>query len=318
MERRKLGSQGPEISVVGYGAWEAGGDMWGENESDDQVMDAIRAAIDSGMNWIDTAEVYGHGRSEELVGRAIRGRREDVLIFTKVAPQEEDGGGTGFRPEEVSKAIQGSLDRLGVDHVDLYQLHWPDDSVPVEETWGAMASIQEDGLARHIGVSNFDIPMIERCEDIRHVDSLQNQFSLFHQEDRHDLLPWLDEHGIGYLAYGPLAYGLLTGAITRETTFDPGDWRSGRFPGMGYYTRLFAPGVFEPNLEKVERLKPIAERAGTTVSSLALRWIVEQRGATAAIAGSRNPAHVRENARAGELSLSPDVLAEVDAIFDED
>jgi aryl-alcohol dehydrogenase-like predicted oxidoreductase len=311
MELRKLGRQGPDISVVGYGAWEAGGDMWGSNESDDSVVSAIQTAIDAGMTWIDTAEVYGKGRSEDLVGKAIAGRQDDVLVFTKVAPKP---AGSGFQREQVKAALRGSLGRLGIDHVDLYQLHWPDLSVPVEDTWGAMAELQEQGLARHIGVSNFDRPLVERCLAVRHVDSVQNEFSLFRPDDRKRLLPWLGEHGIGYLAYGPLAFGLLTGAIREDTTFPKDDWRSGSM-GMSSYDRLFAPRVRAANLEKVDRLRAIAERLGTHVAPLALRCVLQQQGVTAAIAGSRNPEHVRSNASAGDLRMDEQTLQEIEAIF---
>jgi aryl-alcohol dehydrogenase-like predicted oxidoreductase len=163
-------------------------------------------------------------------------------------------------------------------------------------------------------VSNFDRPLVERCLAIRHVDSVQNEFSLFHQDDRRRLLPWLEEQGVGYLAYGPLAFGLLTGAITEDTTFHPRDWRSGTM-GMSSYQRLFSPRKLRQNLDKVERLRPIAERVGTELAPLALRWVVEQRGVTAAIAGSRNPGHVRSNASAGDLSLDEKTLQEIDAVF---
>jgi aryl-alcohol dehydrogenase-like predicted oxidoreductase len=305
MRMRKLGREGPEISVVGFGAWEAGGDEWGPNVSEEAVLDAIRAAPDSGMTWIDTAEVYGDGRSEELVGRAIAGRRDEVLIFTKVAPEPE---GSGLRPEQVRRAIRGSLRRLGTDHVDLYQVHWPDPGVPVEETWGTMAALVEEGLARHVGVSNFDRDLVERCLAIRHVDSVQNHFSLLKQRDRSELLPWLAEQGVGYLAYAPLGYGLLTDAVTEKTTFPPHDWRS---RGEGF----FAPDQLPGHLRKVEAMRAIAERTGLSLATLALRWAVEQTGVTAAIAGSRNPEHVRANAAAGEEGLDPEVLAELDAIF---
>jgi aryl-alcohol dehydrogenase-like predicted oxidoreductase len=311
MELRKLGRQGPEISVVGYGAWEAGGDMWGSNESDDAVIAAIRAAKDAGMTWIDTAEVYGDGRSEELVGRAVAGNGGGVSIFTKLAPKP---AGSGFRPEQVRSGIQGSLKRLGVDHVELYQLHWPDLSVPVEDTWGAMAELRDEGLARHIGVSNFDRPLVQRCLTVRHVDSVQNELSLFRQDDRKRLLPWLEEQGVGYLAYGPLAFGLLTGAIREDTVFPENDWRSGGM-GMGNYGRLFSPRVRAKNLEKVDRLRPIADRVGTQPATLALRWVIEQRGVTAAIVGSRNPEHTRGNAAAGDLQLDEATLKEIEEIF---
>ena len=311
MELRKLGREGPEISVVGYGAWEAGGDMWGPNESDSVVVEAIRAAVEAGMTWIDTAEVYGDGRSEELVGQATAGLGDDILVFTKVAPKP---AGSGFRTEQVKGAIHGSLQRLGRDQVDLYQLHWPDLSVPVEETWTAMAELQDAGLVRHIGVSNFDRVLVGRCLAIRHVDSVQNEFSLFSRDDSRRLLPWLDEHGVGYLAYGPLAFGLLTGAIREDASFPDSDWRSGKM-GMSSYDRLFAPRVRAKHLVKVDRLRPIAERLGTDLATLALRWVVEQRGVTAAIAGSRNPRHVRDNAAAGDLRLDEKTLQEIDEIF---
>jgi aryl-alcohol dehydrogenase-like predicted oxidoreductase len=309
MEMRKLGNQGPEISVVGYGAWEAGGDFWGPNESEDMVIAAIQAGIESGMNWVDTAEVYGKGRSEKLVGRAVAGMRDRVLIFTKVAPRPE---GTGFRPEQVKKAIAASLERLETDHVDLYQLHWPDRSVPLEETWGAMAEIQDEGLVRHIGLSNVSRAMVERCLDIRHVDSVQNKFSLLHQDDRDDLLPSLAEWGVGYLAYSPLGLGLLSGGITKETQFHPQDFRGG---GRGSVPEDFKPQKLATILAKVEKVKPIAERVGTSLAPLALRWVVEQTGVTAAIAGSRKAHHVRSNATAGDLRLDRQTLDEIDRIF---
>ncbi|HEV8421609.1 MAG TPA: aldo/keto reductase [Actinomycetota bacterium] len=309
MEMRKLGSQGPEISVIGYGAWEAGGDFWGPNESDEMVIAAIQAGLESGMNWIDTAEVYGKGHSEELVGKAVSGRRDETFLFTKVAPRPE---GTGFRPDQVKQALQASLQRLGTDHVDLYQLHWPDRSVPLEETWGAMAGLQDEGLALHIGVSNVSRSMVERCLDIRHVDSVQNQFSLLNQEDRDDLLPSLSEWGVGYLAYSPLGLGILSGTITRDTQFHPQDFRGG---ARGSVPENFKPRNLASNLSKVEKLRPIAKRLGTTLAPLALRWVVEQTGVSAAIAGSRKADHVRSNATAGDLRLDRQTLDEIDSIF---
>src|SRR5919198_4592573 len=173
MEMRKLGSQGPEISVVGYGAWEAGGDFWGPNESDDMVIAAMQAGLEAGMTWIDTAEIYGLGRSEELVAKAMAGRRDDLFIFTKVAPKPP---GTGFRPDQVKQAIHSSLERLGTDHVDLYQLHWPDRSVPLEETWGAMLALREEGLNRAVGGSNVNRWYVEQCAAVGPVDSVQDEF----------------------------------------------------------------------------------------------------------------------------------------------
>jgi aryl-alcohol dehydrogenase-like predicted oxidoreductase len=309
MQTRQLGSQGPEISVVGFGAWEAGGDWWGPNASEDGVIEAIRAGLDAGMTWVDTAEVYGRGRSEELVGRAIEGRRDQVLVFTKVGGP---GSGTGYRPEQVRTALQASLDRLGTDHVDLYQIHWPDESVRLEDTWGAMADLADEGLTRWVGVSNFGRDEVERCLAIRHVDSVQNRFSLIHHEDRTDLLAWLAERGVGYLAYSPLGLGLLTGAIGPGHRFDEGDVRGGR---QGGQPADFRPGRVERILARVDRLRPVADRLGISLAQLALRWVLEQDGLTAAIAGSRNPAHARSNAATGDAQLDEAAQEEIEGIF---
>jgi aryl-alcohol dehydrogenase-like predicted oxidoreductase len=308
MLTRKLGSNGPEITVVGFGTWEAGGQAWGKNESDEAVIDAIRAGLDAGITWIDTAEVYGDGISEQLVGRAIEGRRDGVVVATKVAPEPE---GTGFRPEQVRAAAQQSMDRLGIDRIDVYQLHWPDKDVPVEETWGAMAALVDEGLVGAIGVSNFDRELIERCEAVRHVESLQQNFSMLVLDDR-DLIRWCDEQGTGVLAYGPLAFGLLTGAITRDTVYVDGDWRT--HLDDPDTNRLFGPGNLDRSLAVADGVRRAADRLGVTPAEVALAWTVAQPGVTSAIAGSRNPQHVRENARAGDLELDADTLRELDGL----
>ncbi len=312
MRTRRLGSAGPEISVVGYGAWEAGGGSeWGAQKPDEHVVDTVRTALDAGITWIDTAEVYGAGRSEELVGRAIAGRRDDVLVFTKVGPAPD---GTGFRPEDVAKACRGSLDRLGIEHIDLYQLHWPDSTgVPVEETWGAMVRLVEEGLVRHIGVSNFDRALIERCEAIRHVDSLQPEFSMLQLENR-DLIAWCGERGIGTITYGPLAYGILTGRVSDETTFDEGDHRA---PGGDVWETFLRPDAIGGTMAVVDGIRPIAERLGASVADVAIAWNVAQPGVTAAIVGSTDPEHVRSNAAAGDLVLDADALRELDRVVSE-
>ena len=291
--------------MIGYGAWEAGGDAWGPNESEGVVIEAIRAGLDAGIGWIDTAEVYGDGVSERLVGKAIQGHRDDVVVASKVAPRPE---GSGFRPADVRKACEGSLERLGTDRIDLYQLHWPDpEGTPLEETWAAMAMLQDEGKVGSIGVSNFDREQIERCLAIRHVDSLQPEFSMLNQEHA-ELIRWCGERGVGVVSYGPLAFGLLTGAITADTRFPPGDWR-GEEPSEGPFADLAA------SLKVVDRLRPVAERLGCSLSQLALAWNVHQPGVTAAIAGSRNPAHIRTNAAAGDIELAEATIAELDAIL---
>jgi aryl-alcohol dehydrogenase-like predicted oxidoreductase len=303
----KLGSQGPDLSVIGFGAWEAGmGREWDDAPPEEQVIRAIATVFETGINWIDTAEVYGNGTSERLVARAVAGRRDEILIATKVAPSPD---GSGFRAGQVHQACRKSLERLSTDRIDLYQLHWPDESgVSIEETWGAMASLVDEGLVRHIGVSNFDRDLIERCLAVRHVDSLQQEFSMLVLDDR-ELIRWCGDQGIGVLAYGPLAYGLLTGAITSNTKFARGDHRRVE------KGRLFGPGKRERSLAVVEGLAPVAERLGITVSQLALAWTEHQPGVTSAIAGSRNPEHVRSNAAAGDVVLDAATLAELEQIL---
>ena len=308
MQTHRLGSRGPELSVIGFGAWEAGGTQWGPNESDEAVIEAMRAALDAGIDWIDTAEVYGKGVSESLVGRAIAGRRDEVFVATKVAPSNE---GSGFRPDQVRAACEGSLGRLGIDHIDLYQLHWPDETgVPVEDTWGAVQELVRSGAVRFAGVSNFDRDLIERCEAIGHVDSLQQEFSMVNLQDR-ELIRWCGERGTGVVSYGPLGFGLLTGAIGEDTVFADEDWRSGSYEDAG----LFAAEARRGALRVVEGMRPIAERLGITLAQLALAWNVRQPGVTAAIAGSRSPGHVRDNAGAGDVELDAETLAELDALL---
>lgn len=310
MKMERLGSQGPAISAVGFGSWEAGGQAWGPEVPEERTIEAIRTGINSGMNWIDTAEVYGGGRSEELVGKAIAG--PDVMVFTKVAAK---GAGSGYHPAGVRKGAEASLRRLGREVIDLYQIHWPSSKVPLEETWGAMAQLVDDGLVRYIGVSNFDRKRIETCEAIRHVDSLQPHFSMLHQDGRDDLFAFCESNGTGIIAYGPLAYGLLTGAFTKKTTFTEDDWRGGGH-GMSYYDELFAPGKFEVNVERSDSLKPVAERLSVTLPQLALAWVFHQKGVTGAIAGSRSPEHVKDNAGAGSITLSGSDLQEIDSILE--
>ena len=296
---------GPELSVVGFGGWEAGGDAWGPNRSESEVIDAVGAGLDAGMNWVDTAEVYGDGVSEMLVGKALAGRRDGIFLATKVAPGSE---GTGFRPEQVRAACDASLGRLGVDAIDLYQLHWPDRSgVPVEDTWGAIGGLVDAGKVRWVGVSNFDRTLIERCSAIRHVDSLQQEFSLVRPEDR-ELIRWCGEAGIGVLSYSPLGAGLLTGAFDREDAQRIDDWRaSDGLTSVGHLDRVFA---------LVDGMRPVAERLGVSLPQLALAWNWQQPGVTSAIAGSRDAEHTRSNAAAGNLELDGATLAELDALID--
>jgi aryl-alcohol dehydrogenase-like predicted oxidoreductase len=303
MQTRRLGSAGPDMSVIGFGAWEAGGDAWGQNSSEEAVIGAMLAGLEAGMTWIDTAEVYGEGVSERLVGRAVADRRDRVLVATKLAPAPE---GTGFRPEQVRAGCEASLARLGIDVIDLYQLHWPDATgVPIEDTWGAMAGLQDAGTVRYLGVSNLDRELIERCEAVRHVDSLQQEFSMLALDDR-ELIRWCGELGTGVVSYGPLGFGLLTGTISREQAASASDWR--REPDGP-----FTDDKLDHDLAIVEALRPIAARLGIAMAQLALAWNVAQPGVTSAIAGSRDPGHARDNAAAGDVQLDAPTLAEIEA-----
>ena len=245
------------------------------------------------------------GVSVWLVGTALAGRRVGIFRPTMVAPAPE---GTGFRPEQVRAACDASLGRLGVDVIDLYQLHWPDRSgVPVEDTWGAIGGLVDAGKVRWVGVSNFDRTLIERCSGIRHVDTLQQEFSLVRPEDR-ELIRWCGEAGIGVLSYSPLGAGLLTGAFDREDAQRIDDWRaSDGLTSVGHLDRVFA---------LVDGMRPVAERLGVSLPQLALAWNWQQPGVTSAIAGSRDAGHTRSNAAAGDLELDGGTLAELDALTD--
>src|ERR1044071_7790272 len=220
LDRRKLGRNGPEITTIGFGAWAAGGPWkvgWGPQDDNDSIA-AIRRSLDLGVNWIDTAAIYGLGHSEEVVGLALEGYpRDQVMIATKCG-READETGTphaNLRPDFILKEVESSLRRLKTDYIDLYQFHWPDTETgtPLEESWSVMAEIQDSGKARYIGVSNFDVPLMERCEPIRHVDSLQPPYSLVRRDAEAETLPWCRNNGTGVIVYIPMQSGLLSGAF---------------------------------------------------------------------------------------------------------
>jgi aryl-alcohol dehydrogenase-like predicted oxidoreductase len=321
MEHRAFGGS-LEISVLGIGTWQAGGPrglngVW-KDVPVERAIEALHAGLDAGMNWIDTAESYGAGHSEKLVGRVLRERNERPLIFTKVTPEPY---GTGIKPDQIRRAVEGSLERLGVERIDLYQIHWFESLLPgetkpisVETVWDAMAGLVQEGVVSHIGVSSFTRAEVERCHEIHPVTSVQNEFSLLRRDDRAELLPWLAQHGIGYLCYSPLAGGLLTGSISANTVFDDNDWRSGKLEG---YSPLFLAENLPRNLEAVEALETVATTLDCPIAEIALRWALAQRGVTGAILGSSNAKHVAANALAGEGGLTAAALAQIDGVLDE-
>lgn len=310
MNTRELGGDGAAISVIGYGAWEAGGGYYGQNPPDEELVAAMRAGFDAGVNWVDTAEAYGAGHSEELVGEAIDGRGE-VLVATKVVMRPF---GSGLDAGGIRAGVDASRRRLRRETLDLYQLHLPDPSVPLEESWETMARLVDEGVVRQIGVSNFPLELLKRCERIRHLDTVQLHFSLLYGEDHRRLQPFCEDNGIAILAYGPLGFGVLTGTMTPDTRFAEDDWRSGGVPiPTPIYEQVFAPGVFEKHLAAVDALRPIARGKGISLAQLALAWVVAQPGISAAIAGSRSASRVRENAAAGSIELVPAEVQEIDS-----
>jgi aryl-alcohol dehydrogenase-like predicted oxidoreductase len=313
MVKRRLGSHGPEISAVGLGTWAMSGAYefgWGAADDDESVA-AIRHAVESGVTWVDTAAVYGFGRSEEVVGRGLEPfrTREDVLVFTKCGRRrlEEPGATIGFdlRPESIREECEASLGRLRVERIDLYQFHWPDygTGTPVEESWGTMAQLVDEGKVRWIGVSNFSVPLLERCEGIRHVDSVQPPFSLLNRNAREEIIPWAYENGTGVIAYSPMASGLLTGGFSLDRLAED-DWRR--------RAQSFQEPELSQALSLVERLRPIADGLGVGLPVLAVAWVLAVPGVTGAIVGARRPSQVDSWLAAGRLELPPDVLDEIE------
>jgi aryl-alcohol dehydrogenase-like predicted oxidoreductase len=314
MEIRRLGRSDLELSVVGFGAWVTGMDTASDELDEGELDRAILAAYESGITWFDTAEIYSNGRSERILGRVLRPIRDRALIATKVAPA---GAGSGFRRTDVHRAVRRSLRRLKTDRLDLYQLHWPDPSVPIQESWGAMRELVDEGLVRAAGLSNVDRRLIERCLEVGPVDAVQNQLSILHPHDAGSLLPWLSDMGIGYLAYGSLAFGLLSGSIDAGSNFAWDDWRSGgpaRYE-RNYYEDLFAPGRIQKHLTVVETLKSMADEIDVTLPVLSIRWALEQPGTTAAVVGSRRPAHIQSNALAGSVRLTAQIRERINGLL---
>lgn len=310
--KRRLGNAGPELTTVGFGAWAAGGPWfagWGAQD-DNESVSAIQHSIYLGCNWIDTAAIYGMGHSEEVVGKAIAGRRDEVLVFTKCGRIiGEDGKPfSSLTPQSMRQELEGSLRRLGVESVDLYQIHWPDASgqTPLEESWAEMAKLKAEGKARSIGVSNFDIPLLERCESVAHVDSLQPPYSLLRHEVEADILPWCLKNGTGVIVYSPMQGGLLSGNfdISRVAA---DDWRL-RHP-------FYQEPKLSENLAFVERLRPIAERKGKTVGQLAIAWTLSHPAVTAAIVGARRPSQVEANVQAMGWELTTQEVQEIERAF---
>jgi aryl-alcohol dehydrogenase-like predicted oxidoreductase len=314
---RKLGRNGPQITEVGFGAWAIGGGGWAYAwgpQDDSESVSAIKHAVASGINWIDTAAVYGYGHSEEVVGRAVREipASERPLVFTKggMSWYEDDRFREplrDLRPSTIRAEVDASLRRLGVDQIDLYQFHWPDATgTPVEESWGALAQLVDAGKVRFAGVSNFSVELLERAERVRHVDSLQPPFSLINRDAGKELLTWTQAHGTGVIVYSPMQSGLLTGRFSaaRVAALATDDWRR--------HNAQFREPNLSRNLALVEALKPIAERHFATVAEIAIAWVLSWRGVTAAIVGGRSPEQVDGWIQSPLRTLTPKDLEEIE------
>jgi aryl-alcohol dehydrogenase-like predicted oxidoreductase len=314
--KRSLGVSGAQITATGFGAWALGGGGWAYGwgpQDDNESILTIRHALEQGINWIDTAAVYGLGHSEEVVGRLLRElpASERPLVFTKCGLIWDERNPHAeprriLKPESIRQECDASLRRLGIERIDLYQFHWPDETgTPVEDSWGEMLRLVEQGKVRMAGVSNFDVSLLERCEAIMHVDSLQPPFSLIRRDAGAREIAWCAEHGTGVICYSPMQSGLLTDSFTanRVAKMAEDDWRRR------------SPEFQEPNLSRNsalrDSLRPIAQRHNTTVSAVAVAWVNAWPGVTAAIVGARSPQQVDGWIGAASLQLTPADLEEI-------
>jgi len=316
MDTRQLGTSDLHITPIGFGAWAIGGGgwefAWGGQDDRDSIA-AIREALDAGINWIDTAAVYGLGHSEEVVGRALREIpvAERPYVFTKggmitdpARPFDEPQ--RNLRPESIRKEVEASLRRLGVERIDLYQFHWPDSlGTPVEESWGEMSRLIDEGKVRAGGVSNFDVGLLERAERVRHVDSLQPPFSLIRRQAGEDVIPWSAAHGTGVIVYSPMQSGILTDSFSRERVqaMAADDWRR-RSP-------QFQEPQLSRNLALRNALRPIAARHDVSDAAVAVAWTLSWPGVSGAIVGARSPAQVEGWLAAGNLILAEEDLSDI-------
>ena len=314
--KRRLGTTDMEITTVGFGAWAIGGGGWAYGwgpQDDSRSIAAIWHAVGRGVNWIDTAAIYGLGHSEEVVGRALREMpaAERPFVFTKggMIPNRErpyDEPVRDLSPKSIRQEVTASLRRLGVERIDLYQFHWPDRlGTPIEASWFEMSRLVAEGKIRAAGVSNFDQALLDRAESVRHVDSLQPPFSLVRRDAAADLIPWAAAHGTGVIVYSPMQSGILTETFSakRLAAMAADDWRRG------------SPQFNEPNLSRNialrDALRPIAERRGVSVSAVAIAWTLACPGVTGAIVGARSPEQLDGWIAGGSLDLEASDLAEI-------
>jgi aryl-alcohol dehydrogenase-like predicted oxidoreductase len=327
MQARPLGRSDVKVSPVIFGAWAIGGWMWGGTEEAESIA-AIQASLDAGVSTIDTAAIYGMGYSEELVAKAIKGHRDKVVIATKCGmrwdgpedegsdpwPQKDNSGKDvvirkNARPHSIMYECEQSLKRLQTDVIDLYQIHWPDTSTPVEDSMSAMVKLKEQGKIRAIGVSNYDAEWLRRATAVAPIASDQPPYSIIQRKIEKDVLPFCREHNIGIICYSPLERGLLTGRVTMDRQFPPGDHRATH--------KFFRPENRQRVLTSLERIKPIAEQHKASLAQVVINWTIHEPGITAALVGARNAEQARHNAAAMNFTLTPDQRAQIRAAFDQ-
>jgi aryl-alcohol dehydrogenase-like predicted oxidoreductase len=308
MEQIRLGKSTLQVSRIAFGAWELGGD-WGATDEASAVA-TIRHAADVGINFFDTAQGYGFGASEALIAKALAGRpREEIVIATKGGLRPTPGGGVerDASPDWVRRGVDASLKALDTDYIDLYQIHWPDPRVPFAQTAETLAELVKAGKIRHFGVSNFDAAQMEEFSQTLPVETLQPPYHLFRREIEDSILPYARVNDIGVLVYGPLAHGLLTGALKPDTRFAPGDWRA--------KSEVFKGEEYRRNLRIVEALNRFAENElDTSVSQLAIAWTLANPAVHVAIVGTRNPKHIDDAVGAVRLKLDAGAIRRIDEI----
>jgi len=324
IEPRKLGSSDLKVSPVIFGAWAVGGWMWGGSDEQASIA-AIQASIDHGATTIDTAAIYGQGYSEELVGRAIKGRRDQVQIATKCGMRWDDDRGSdrwetqdrhgnplvvyrNSKPDSVIYECEQSLKRLGVDVIDLYQVHWPDTTTPVEDTMHALVKLQEQGKIRAIGVSNYDATWLAGAIKVAPLASLQPPYSLIQRKIEPEILPFCREHNIGVIVYSPLERGLLTGKVGPDRKFPAGDHRASH--------KFFTIENRERVAKALDQIRPIADAHGASLAQVVINWTIHEPGITAALVGARDADQATHNAGALRFALSPDERAAIRHAFD--
>lgn len=316
MRKRKLGWTDLELTVIGFGSWALGGGGWKSGwgpQDDEESIAAIHRALDLGINWIDTAAVYGLGHSEEIIAKALRGMSEKPIIATKCGlVWNEKGEVFGcLKRDSIRKEVEDSLRRLEVEVIDLYQIHWPDPDPDIEEAWSTMADLVKEGKIRYAGVSNFNVEQMKRIEKIHPIASLQPPYSMIMRDIEKEILPYCAEKNMGVIVYSPMQKGLLTGKFTPERVknLPPDDHRRN--------DPQFNEPLLSINLELVEKLKPIAEKHGRTLAQLAIAWVLRRPEVTAAIVGTRRPSQIEETFPAGDWELAAEDIEAIEKLLQE-